>query len=163
MTKWLALLFLLVPTLALAQSTAQPVQPGSITTSGCPSGFLSCFSPYSGTNPLPVTPSGSGAVPAATTNSASTIVTGGTFQTIASASTTRKSVEFENVCLKSGNCTATTNNCYLYIAASGSGTTANSIVVPPGASYLRANGTIPSDAVSATCDGTGDHYYLSIQ
>lgn len=42
----------------LAQSTAQQVQPGSLSTSGCPSSRLTpCFVPYSDTNPLPVTPS----------------------------------------------------------------------------------------------------------
>lgn len=40
---------------ANAQSTADPVIPGLLVTSGCPSGVSSCFKQYSSTNPLPVT------------------------------------------------------------------------------------------------------------
>jgi hypothetical protein len=101
--------------------------------------------------------------PSSQTNSASTITTGGTFQTIAASSTSRRSLEFQNVCNKSGNCTATTDNCYLYIAGSGTPTTAKSIVVAPGQSYLRSSGAIPSDAIQATCDSNGDAYYLAVQ
>lgn len=47
---------------AYAQSTAQPVLPGSLTTSGCPGSISPCYLPYSNSNPLPVsasiTPSG---------------------------------------------------------------------------------------------------------
>jgi len=39
---------------AYAQSTAQPVTPGYLTTSGCPAGYTVCFVPYSNSNPLPV-------------------------------------------------------------------------------------------------------------
>lgn len=52
---FLAGLLLAIP--ANAQTTApMPVQPGTLTTSGCPSPNLTpCFSPFSATNPLPVT------------------------------------------------------------------------------------------------------------
>lgn len=47
---------------AFAQSTATPVLPGSLQTSGCPAGSTYCYAPYSNSNPLPVsasfTPSG---------------------------------------------------------------------------------------------------------
>lgn len=59
----ISVLLLLSPWAALAQSTAEQVQPGFLTTSGCPGGQLSCFLPYSSANPLPVTgisPSGGG-------------------------------------------------------------------------------------------------------
>lgn len=98
--------------------------------------------------------------PNATTNGASTITAGGTFQTVLASSVTRKFWEFQNVCGKVGNCTAASDNCYLYLASSGSGTTANSIVVGPGSTYRESSGNIANDAVSATCDNTGDHYYL---
>lgn len=101
--------------------------------------------------------------PTSQTISSSTITTGGTFQTVTASSSTRKSFEFANVCGKSGNCTAVTNNCYLYVGAAGTPTTGNSIVVPPNASYLRSTGAIPTDAVQATCDGTGDKFYVSVQ
>lgn len=39
---------------ALAQSTAQPVTPGALVTSGCPGGATTCFMPYSPSNPTPV-------------------------------------------------------------------------------------------------------------
>lgn len=42
-------------TVAHAQSTAQPVLPGMLVTTGCPPGYTSCYVPYSNTNPLPVT------------------------------------------------------------------------------------------------------------
>jgi len=38
-----------------AQSTANQVIPGYITTVGCPGSFTSCFVPYSASNPLPTT------------------------------------------------------------------------------------------------------------
>ncbi len=101
--------------------------------------------------------------PSSQTNASGTITVGSTFQTIAALSATRKSFEFQNICSKSGNCTALTNNCYLFVGASGSPSISNSILVPAGASYLRSSGAIPTDAIKATCDGTSDAYYLSTQ
>ncbi len=101
--------------------------------------------------------------PLTQTNSSGTIATGGTFQTIAIANTTRASFEFHNVCTVAGNCNATTDNCYLFVAAAGVPTTANSIIVPPGSAYLRSQGAVPSNAIQATCAGTGDKFYLSVQ
>lgn len=98
-----------------------------------------------------------------TTPGDSTITVGGTFQTIAAASTSRKSLDFVNVCNVGSNCTTTGNLCYLYIAASGTPTTANSIPVVPGQEYIRSSGVVPSDAIQATCDGTGDHFALKVQ
>lgn len=51
---------LLAATAAYGQSTAAPVLPGSISTSGCQAGYTSCYLPYSNSNPLPVTTSGGG-------------------------------------------------------------------------------------------------------
>lgn len=59
----LAFIISLFPVFAYAQSTAQQVQPGFISTSSCPGNSPSCFIPYSSANPLPVTgisPSGGG-------------------------------------------------------------------------------------------------------
>jgi hypothetical protein len=112
-------------------------------------------------NGVPIVSSGASA--ASATNSSSTITTGGTFQTISAASTSRKSLEFTNICNVTGNCTATTNYCYIFIAASGTPSTANSVPVPPGAMYVRSMGAIPTDAIQATCAGNGDKYALKVQ
>lgn len=50
----------LLATPAMAQSSAQPVVPGSLTTSGCPGGGTPCFNQYSNANPLPVTQASGG-------------------------------------------------------------------------------------------------------
>ena len=118
--------------------------------------------------PCPVDASGSpvtSTVPlaASATDSSSTITTGGTFQTIAAASTTRRSLEFTNICNVTGNCTATTNYCYIFIATSGTPTTANSVPIPPGAQYVREMGVIPTNAIQATCAGNSDKYALKVQ
>jgi len=138
---------------AAAQSTAQPVLPGSLQTSGCAPGYTSCYVPYSATNPVPVTQASSAA---ATTTSSSTVTTGGTFQQLAAANTARLSLDFEN---KSGN----GDICYLYLGTTGAATTALAVQVKDGQEYLRSSGAVPSDAVQATCATTGDKYYFAIQ
>ena len=104
----------------------------------------------------------SGPLAAATTDASSTITTGGTFQQIAAASTSRKSLEFSNVCSVATECTTTANYCYIFFGASGANK-GNSIPIPAGGSYLRSSGVIPSDAIQATCDGNSDHYRLALQ
>jgi hypothetical protein len=104
-----------------------------------------------------------GGAPSATTDSSGTITTGGTFATLLASNTARKSLEFTNVCNIAANCTTTANYCYITTVASGSATKGNSIPIPPGASYLRSSGAIPSDAIAGTCDGTGDKYRLASQ
>lgn len=113
--------------------------------------------PSSGVTPTPIPPSAG-----PTTNSSTTITTGGTFQTIANANTSRKSLDFVNICSVTGNCTTANNLCYLYFG-SGTPTVANSIVVGPGQDYLRSSGIVPSDIIKATCDGTADNFYLGLQ
>lgn len=98
-----------------------------------------------------------------TVNASSAITLGATFQTIAAASLTRRSLEFTNICSVAGNCTTVSNTCYLFIAASGTPTIANSVPVGAGAQYIRSTGTIPTDAIQVTCDGTGDKYALKVQ
>lgn len=53
LARWglVALLLALAPAAALAQSTAEPVVPGYLTTIGCRPGFLSCFVPYGPSGP----------------------------------------------------------------------------------------------------------------
>lgn len=98
-----------------------------------------------------LTPSG-----ASQTDYSTTITTGGTFQQLIASSATRKSLEVQNVCAVAGNCTAVTNKCYVFIAASGTPSTANSVVLNPGDYYLRDAGVIPTDAIQATCAGNSD-------
>lgn len=127
------------------------------------------WTPAQSSQPIPVAPASGSTIivkpsPGPTTEASSTITAGGGFQTVAAASTTRQSLEFDNLCLKAGACTATTNFCYLFFAASGTpGETTNAIPIPPGWSYIRSVGSIPSDAVQATCDGTGDHFRFAVQ
>lgn len=51
-------LILLSSSSAMAQSTATPVTPMILTTTGCPGSQLSCAVPISPTNPLPTTTTG---------------------------------------------------------------------------------------------------------
>ena len=84
---------LLAPLGAMAQSTAMPVTPGYLTTSGCPTGVTACFVAYGAagqaitTNPSPV---------AANTDLNSTVATGGAYQQLLAASATRKSCLVQN-------------------------------------------------------------------
>ena len=71
----LALSLLLLPFQVQAASTAEQIQPGYLTTSGCSGGQSSCFKPYTSVNPMPV--SVTGTVNADVTNSTA-IPTGGT-------------------------------------------------------------------------------------
>ena len=114
---------------------------------------------FSSVNPFPVISTNT----SATTDASNTITTGGTFQQLVAASTTRKSIEIDNICFLSGKCTSTANNCYLFFGLTASANTNNSIPIPAGGSYLRSTGAIPSDAVQITCDGTGDHIASHIQ
>lgn len=52
--KRLIALLLLLSAPAWAQSTANPVTPGTLTTIGCQGGAASCFVPLGSTNPLPI-------------------------------------------------------------------------------------------------------------
>lgn len=76
-TAILSFLLILVSGIAHAQSTANQVLPGILSTSGCASGQTSCWLPYSLTNPLPVTSSGGGggAVTISATSSATGAIT----------------------------------------------------------------------------------------
>lgn len=103
------------------------------------------------------------AAPALYSNDLSgTITTGNTFQTITPPAGARNSIEFQNICSVSGNCTATTNLCYINFG-SATATLVNSIVLQPGQLYLRSNGAIPNDTIKITCNGTGDKFMLKMQ
>lgn len=96
-------------------------------------------------------------------NQSGTVVTGGTFQVGAISAQSRKSLSFENICNKSGNCSATSDLCYLYMEDSGTPTTANSLIVQPGQEYLRSVGQIPQAQIQVTCDSSSDKFRLVTQ
>ena len=95
---------------------------------------------------------------AATTNSSTTITTGGTFQTVLPALGTgavRRSITIQN------NNTGA-DNCWVFLGT-GAATTARSILLPTGGSYQRYYPYVPSDAVQMTCTTTGDSVYIDTQ
>lgn len=90
------------------------------------------------------------------------VTTGGTFQTITLPTGVRNSLEFMNICNIAGNCTATTDECYIHFG-SDSATVANSIPVDPDREYLRSTGVIQNDTLQVTCTTTADKFYLKLQ
>lgn len=145
--KYAVALALLLAGPALAQSTAEPVVPGYLTTSNCPYGQTTCFVPY-GAN--------GASIALTTTNASGAITTGGTFQSILASSSTRKG------CLVQNPLTAT-ETLYVYFGANGSATTANAIGLGPGASVTCAVGGlgVATDNVSATAP-TSAHAYVEM-
>lgn len=95
---------------------------------------------------------------AATTNKSTGVLAGGSFQLIAGATGTRKSLEFTNTCNVAANCVSVTDMCYLYFASDNTPSLVSSIVIPPTYTYIRSEGVVPQEAVYATCDGTGDTF-----
>lgn len=90
------------------------------------------------------------------------ITTGGTFQVLDAASS-RQTFEFQNICTKSGNCTATTDNCYINVGTVAAPTIANSILVTPGSYYGRFIGMTPAGTIFVTCDSTNDKFWAEKQ
>ena len=85
-----------------------------------------------------------------------TIATGNTFQSVLTASASRKSLHIQN-----NNTNG--DNCWVYVGANGSATKAASIILSPGGSYQRYFPYIPSDNISATCATTSDTLYVDSQ
>jgi hypothetical protein len=96
-------------------------------------------------------------------NQSGTVATGGTFQTAAISAASRKSLSFQNICNKAGNCSAVGDLCYLYMEDSGTPTTANSLIVQPGQEYLRSVGQVPQASIQVTCDNSNDKFRLVTQ
>jgi hypothetical protein len=92
---------------------------------------------------------------AATTNGSVTIATGSTFQTVLTASSSRRSLTIQN-----NNTNG--DNCWLFIGA-GAATKATSILLGQGGSYQRYAPYIPSDAIQATCATSSDSIYVDVQ
>ena len=153
--KLAALAFaLLIASPAFAQSTASQVITGYLTTSGCPTGFTSCFVQYGSSGPS----SGTITTPLAvtTTNDSSTVTLGGTFQSAIASSSTRKGCFIENP-------TTATEPLYVFFGANGSATTANSISLAAGASVNCATqtGAVLTDNVSVTAT-TSTHAFVAM-
>jgi hypothetical protein len=154
---------LLVPPV-LAQSPPQAIQ-GYDSGTGKP-----CVVGQTPTCSLQISGGGSAGVvitqtqAAPTTDGSASITTGGTFQQVLPANTSRKTLEMQNICsVAAGGCVATSDNCYWTTVATASATKANSFLLAPGAYYGRLNGVVPSDAISVTCDGTGDKFKFASQ
>lgn len=149
--KKLAILFLgLLATPLLAQSTANNVVPGYLSSSNHSCGQTTCFVAYGSAGPSggTITPLG-----ATTTNGSSTVATGGTFQSALASSATRKGCLIQNP-------TTATEPLYVYFGANGSATTANSISLGAGASVSCNAGTIVlTDNVSVTAT-TSTHAFI---
>jgi hypothetical protein len=93
-----------------------------------------------------------------TTNRAVAITTGGTFQIVVPASTSKLSVTIQN----NNSISTGTEYCYVYVG-SGTATTSNSIILAPGGSYQRYFPFLPSDDIQATCTTTNDTIYVDTQ
>lgn len=93
-----------------------------------------------------------------TTNDSGTITTGGTFQQIAAASTSRLSLDVQNL--------NASDSCYIYFgttAAANSAGVNSAIKVAASQEYLRSSGAIPSDAIQITCSTNSDKFYAAVQ
>jgi len=89
-----------------------------------------------------------------TTNRATTITSGGTFQNVLSAATNRASLSIEN--------NNASDSCWIYVG-SGSATEAKSILLLPGGSYTRYFPYVPADEIQATCASNSDTLYIDTQ
>ena len=94
-------------------------------------------------------------VPALTTGRSVTITTGTTFQTVIAAG------NYRSLTIQNNN--TNTDNCWVYVVNTGSPTTANSILLTPGAAYTRYFPYIPNGAIQATCATTADTLYADTQ
>ena len=97
-----------------------------------------------------------------TTNTAVSITTGNTFQTIlssvASGSNARRSLTIQN--------NNASDSCWLAFGVgvtAGTATKAGSILLLAGGSYVRYFPYVPSDEIEATCATTADTLYVAIQ
>ncbi len=123
----------LLPDEASAQSTAQPVTPGYLSTSNCPSVNLTpCFIPYGSS--IPVSPGSS------LTLTDRSITTSTTSQTLAAANTSRKSLSIQNT-------STTVNVCYTFAAPAVCGATGSYTLYSAQTAFWPA-GSAPSSTVS---------------
>lgn len=141
----------ILPLPAHAQSSAQPVLPGFLSTSGCPSVNLTpCYLPYSNTNPLPVTSSGGG----------TTTANQGTPNTTANAWPIKNTDGTNTAAVKAASTPAATTDPALVVAISPNNTipvSAASLPLPTGAATAanQSAGTAASPStVVETVQGT---------
>lgn len=138
---------------ALAQSTAQPVITGYLTTSGCPAGQTSCFVQFGAagpsgatviTNPLGVT----------STQIGSTVTTHGTFQAALAASASRKGCLIVN---------SSADTEYVFFGATGSATTSNAApVAAGGAVSCVSGGIVLQDNIAISSQNTDGATYVVV-
>ena len=104
-------------------------------------------------------PAGAQTAPATTTNHAVTITLGGTFQTVLTRNTGRRSITIQNN-------NASTDNCWIIFGqnvTAGTATAGTAIILAPGQGYSRFFPYIPLDEIEATCTNTNDTLYVDTQ
>ena len=157
MLRWAILILLASVGMAHAQSdsTNTQVVPGFMTRSGCATGVSPCFIPYSATNPLPVAQSVGASSGVTSTQTAFTIATGNTFQSIAAASASRKSCLIQNT---------STHTMYVFFGATGTASLTNTFQVPTGQfmSCATVNGLVLTDNIAVTTGTTSDPGVLNL-
>lgn len=136
---------------AFAQSSAQPVVTGYLTTVGCPTGVSTCFVQYgasgSSTKVIPTA--------ATTANDSGTVTTGGAFQSVIAASASRLGCTIQNP-------TSATEPLYVFFGTNASASENASITLGPGASVSCAAGVaVLTDNVSVTAATTG-HAFVAM-
>lgn len=133
---------------ALSQTTASQVVPGSYATSGTNCTVGPCFVPNGATNPLYVTGSSSSPTPVTPSGSTSTdisgtVTLGGSYQTVAAASSSRKNCTIQN---------PTTATEVLNVKF---GTMTSPYTLNPGDSISALNGVVvATDAITLTAATT---------
>jgi hypothetical protein len=117
--------------------------------SGSATSLITVQGNASGT-PIPVVATGAGAT---TTNGSSSITTGGTFQSALASNSSRKGCLIQNP-------VAATETLFVFLGATGSATTANSISLSPGSIFYCAGqtGVVATDNVAITAATTGHTY-----
>lgn len=129
----------------LAQSSATPVIPGYLTSSGCPPNTTSCFKQFGAGGESDVT---AFPAPATSTPASGTVTTGATFQSIIAASGARLGCFVQNPI-------SATETLYVFFGTNGSATTANSVQLAPGGSVsCNAGQIVLQDNVSVTAATT---------
>lgn len=146
--RWASFLIALVwASQGLAQQTFKQCVPITSTATGV--AVTSCQD-VSATNPLPTSVGGASGTASPSTNRSGTVTTGGSFQSVLAASTTRKGCLIENP-------TTATEPLLVYIGTSGaSQATGTSYTLPPGGTFSCASGNLViSDAISVSATTTG--------
>lgn len=150
------LAFLVFPLAAHAQSTANQVLPGLLVSSPCPTGYTYCYTPYSNTNPLPVSGSFSATVATivvSTTDKAGTITLGGTAQAAIALNASRKGWCIQNPSSASED---------LFVRVNGTASATTGTDLSPGQAVCSSPSMVDQAAVSVFA-ATTSHTWLGFE